>query len=196
MLETTFDEIIESIRTNQGLTKKTSERLLVDLLINKDKLDQFIDQLNKAKQLISTCKICGYLSENDKCLVCSLENRNQNIICIVSTILDAKNIENANKYKGVYHILNGEINLNKNITFDKLNISSIFKRINDNTEIILALNSTFEGELTANYLYKLLSTKNIKITRLAKGIPMGASLDYMDEFTLQSAFLNRKKYGE
>ncbi|UKS53725.1 recombination mediator RecR [Mycoplasma feriruminatoris] len=196
MSENIFDEIINSIRTNQGLTKKTSERLLVDLLLNKDKLNEFVNQLNKANQLISICKICGYLSENNKCLVCSLDNRNQNTICIVATILDAKNIESTNKYKGVYHILNGEINLNKNITFDKLNISSIFKRINDNTEIILALNSTFEGELTANYLYKLLSTKNIKITRLAKGIPMGASLDYMDEFTLQSAFINRKKYGE
>ncbi|WP_107669886.1 recombination mediator RecR [Mycoplasma leachii] len=196
MQESIFNEIVESIRTNEGLTKKTSERLLVNLLLNKDKLNEFINQLNKVSQLISTCKICGYLSENEKCLVCSLDNRNQNIICIVSTILDAKNIETANKYRGVYHILNGEINLNKNITFDKLNISSIFKRVNDNTEIILALNSTFEGELTANYLYKLLSTKNVKITRLAKGMPMGASLDYMDEFTLQSAFINRKKYGE
>ncbi|AEM69051.1 recombination protein RecR [Mycoplasma putrefaciens] len=196
MSEVLFDKIVEKIKNTKGLTKKTSERLLSDLIMSKNKLEEFIDQLILLKEHISICKICGYLSEDKQCLVCDLQKRNTDSICVVSSILDAKNIETINKYKGVYHILNGEINLNRNITPDKLNVNKLLERINSNSEVILALNATFEGELTANYLNKLLSEQNIKVTRLAKGIPMGASLDYMDEYTLENAFNNRKKYGE
>ncbi|MDQ0567677.1 recombination mediator RecR [Mycoplasma yeatsii] len=196
MSDILFDQIVDIVKNNKGLTKKTTQRLLVDLLINPNNLDQLINQLNTLKQNISLCPICSYLAENNQCLVCSLSSRDQNLICVVSSILDAKNIEDINKFKGVYHILNGEIDLNKNFPPYKLNINKLLERINKNTEVILALNATYQGEVTANYLNQLLSEKNIKVTRIAKGIPMGGSLDYMDEFTLESAFNNRKKYGE
>ncbi|EOA07214.1 Recombination protein [Mycoplasma yeatsii 13926] len=196
MSDILFDQIVDIVKNNKGLTKKTTQRLLVDLLINPNNLDQLINQLNTLKQNISLCPTCSYLAENNQCLVCSLASRDQNLICVVSSILDAKNIEDINKFKGVYHILNGEIDLNKNLPPYKLNINKLLERINKNTEVILALNATYQGEVTSNYLNQLLSEKNIKVTRIAKGIPMGASLDYMDEFTLESAFNNRKKYGE
>lgn len=189
-----FDEIINDINKNNGLTKKTSERLVNNLIIDKFALDNFIKQLNQIKNNISICSICNYYEIEKKCLICTDETRNQNVICVVASQLDVNNIEKINKYKGLYHVLGAEINLNKKKSPNDINFESLVSRIAKNTELILALNATFEGELTTNYIYQLTKNMNINITRIAKGIPMGGSLDYMDETTLESAFKNRKKY--
>lgn len=189
-----FDEIINNINKNNGLTKKTSERLVNNLIIDKFALDDFIKQLNLVKDNISICPICNYYEIEKKCLICADDTRNQNVICVVASQLDVNNIEKINKYKGLYHVLGAEINLNKKKSPSDINFESLISRVGKNTELILALNATFEGELTTNYIYQLTKNMNINITRIAKGIPMGGSLDYMDETTLESAFKNRKKY--
>ncbi|AVN60663.1 recombination protein RecR [Mesoplasma entomophilum] len=189
-----FEEIISNINKNNGLTKKTSERLVNNLIIDKFALDNFVKQLNLIKENISICSICNYYEIESKCIICFDQSRNQNVICVVASQLDVNNIEKINKYKGLYHVLGSEINLNKKKSPSEINFESLLSRIDKNSELILALNATFEGELTTNYIYQLTKNLNINITRIAKGIPMGGSLDYMDETTLESAFKNRKKY--
>ncbi|PPE05884.1 recombination mediator RecR [Williamsoniiplasma lucivorax] len=193
-MEKEFNEIISLISKYQGLTKKTSERLVIDLINNKPKLDEMIQQLKEIKTDFKICKECFYLTlNNDLCEICVDESRDPNIICVVATTIDAMNIEKYKKYKGRYAILGGEINLNKNIKPEDLKINELFERVNSKTELILALNATFEGEVTANYLSKIANTKKIKTTRIAKGIPSGGMLDYMDESTLEHALNNRKE---
>ncbi|ASZ09449.1 recombination protein RecR [Mesoplasma chauliocola] len=189
-----FEQISENISKNSALTKKTSERLINNLIIDKEALDNFVTQLDKIKKNISICEICNYYKINDKCMICEDSQRNQNVICVVANQLDVNNIEKINKYKGLYHVLGAEINLNKRKTPSDIDFQKLISRINKETELILALNATFEGELTTNYIYQLTKNLNINITRIAKGIPLGGSLDYMDETTLESAFKNRKKY--
>lgn len=189
-----FEEIISNVNKNNGLTKKTTERLVNNLIIDKIALDNFIKQLNQIKNSMYICPICNYYEIDNKCLICTDETRNQNVICVVASQLDVNNIEKINKYKGLYHVLGAEINLNKKKSPSDINFQSLISRINKETELILALNATFEGELTTNYIYQLTKNMNINITRIAKGIPMGGSLDYMDETTLENAFKNRKKY--
>lgn len=194
-LDKDFSSLIEIIRSTNGLTKKTSERLLIDLINNHENLDQFIEVLKIIKNEYKICETCFYFKVDGVCEICSNTFRDQKTICVVTTIADVINIEKNGKYKGLYAVLGGEINLVKSISPDQLKIEQIFNRANQETELILALNTTFEGEVTANYIAQLAKKQNIKVSRIAKGIPMGGVLDYMDETTLESAFNNRKNYG-
>ncbi|ATZ19105.1 recombination protein RecR [Williamsoniiplasma somnilux] len=197
MINDEFENLINEIKKIKGLNKKTAERMLIDFIENKDKLNSFIFKLEEIQKTYGVCEICFYYTFNGQCFICSDPIRNQEIICVVATINDAINIENNKKYKGLYAILGGEINLVRSVSPDRLHINEIFKRLDNkpNTELILALNSTFEGEVTANYIGNIAKKQNIKVSRIAKGIPTGGMIDYMDESTLESAFNNRKKYG-
>ncbi|AVP49552.1 recombination mediator RecR [Williamsoniiplasma luminosum] len=193
-MEKEFHEIIDLISKYKGLTKKTSERLVVDLINNNSKLDEMVKHLKEIKSNFKVCKECFYIAlNNDLCDICLDDSRDSNIICVVGTTMDAMNIEKHKKYKGKYAVLGGEINLGKNIKPEDLKINELFERVNPKTELILALNATFEGEVTANYLSKIANLKKIKTTRIAKGIPSGGMLDYMDESTLEYALNNRKE---
>ena len=142
---------------------------------------------------LKRCKVCGNLTENDKCEICSDESRNHNQICVVQSEKDLFAIENLQEYNGVYHVLHGTINIQKGILPDSLNIPSLEERINDQTEeLILALDPTMEGETTSMYLTKLFEDK-VYITRLASGIPFGSKLDYADTRTLSQALKGRRK---
>lgn len=187
-----FEKIVETLAKNKGLTKKTAQRLLVDLVNNQEKFNQFWTQIVEFKQNFGICPTCFYLTYQNECEICSDPQRNQDLICVVSSVLDVLNIEQHKKYRGLYAVLGGEINLVKNLGPDDLKIGELFQRTKENVELILALNATFEGELTANYLTKIAEKQNIKTSRIAKGIPIGGMLDYMDEETLESAFNNRK----
>ncbi|WP_031542410.1 recombination mediator RecR [Mesoplasma photuris] len=189
-----LDEIIDELKLYEGLTKKTSERLINQMINHPDKMTNLIKKLNQVQSKISICDLCGYYQQEEKCLICDDNTRNKKIICVVATTLDAKNIEDKNSYKGLYAVLGNEINLNKKVTPADLKIDVVFNRIDEDTEIILALNATFEGELTSNYIAELCRKKGIKVSRLAKGIPLGGMIDYMDETTLNDSFKNRKKY--
>ncbi|PPE06677.1 recombination mediator RecR [Mesoplasma corruscae] len=189
-----IEKIVYEISKNTSLTQKTTQRLLNNLIKDQDIFNNFIKNLDTLKTQVSMCCICNYYKIDKKCIICSDESRDQNIICVVSNQLNVDNIEKNNQYKGLYHVLDSEINLNKNVSPNDIDFESLFKRLSKSKELILALNATFEGELTANYIYHETKKLNINVTRIAKGIPMGGSLDYMDESTLIDAFKNRKKY--
>lgn len=186
----------ESLAKLPGIGNKTAERMAYKMLdFSIEDLDQISDSIKNLKKNISKCEKCGMLIENNKCEICSDPDRKQNTILVVSYPKDVFSIENSGTYHGLYHVLNGEICLSKGVHVEDLNISSLIERVNNCPveEVIIATNPTIDGETTSLYLAKLLEKTNVKITRLAYGLQMGGSLDYVDPLTLSKSLEGRHK---
>ena len=193
-----LEDLIESFKKLPTIGEKSAERLaLATLEMSTEDVDNFSNSLIKAKELVK-CKICGNLSDNDICNICSDENRDKNIICVIEDSKSVFTFEKVGNFKGTYHVLNGLISPKDDIGVDDINLDSLLIRIDnlDNPELILALKSSMEGETTILYIKKILSNKNVKISRLSYGIPMGAELDYLDVITLDKALEDRKIISE
>ncbi|CDD51847.1 recombination protein RecR [Firmicutes bacterium CAG:308] len=188
-----FEDLIQAYSKLPGVGRKTAERYAFTTLNwDEEWINEFITSLSSIKDGIKRCKVCGNLSDGDKCEFCMNDTRNHNVICVVQSPKDIAAIESMQEYNGVYHVLNGLINIQKGILPENLNIQSLVKRINDDIEeVIIATDPTVEGETTALYITKLLDGRT-KVTRLAHGIPMGGHLDYTDAHTLLKAFEGRK----
>ena len=160
--------------------------------------DEQVDNLSKsiqdASRNIKRCKICNNLSEGDKCGICNDSTRNHDLLCLVEDPKTVFSIEKLGTYNGYYHVLNGLISSTNGVNPDELKLNTLIKRIeNENfKEVIIAFKQCIEGEMTALYINNILSGMNIKITRIASGIPMGADMEYVDLLTLEKAFDNRK----
>ena len=186
----------ESLAKLPSVGKKSAERMAFAMLeMDEEDLNEFSEAIKDLKNKIHFCPICGNITEDDKCYICEDESRDTSIILVVSSPKDVIAFENAEGYHGLYHVLGGTISLSKGKGIEDLNISSLLKRIDDNDikEIIIATNPTVDGETTALYLAKLLESKNINVTRLAYGLPMGGNLDYAAALTLAKAIEGRRK---
>lgn len=173
---------------------KTAERYVFYLLKqNPEKLQSFAQSLAELKEKTTICQTCLSIAETNPCSICSNNKRDKSTICVVADTRDMLTIEATKQYDGLYHILGGTINTIEGIKPDQLNITQLKNKVSKSSikEIILALNPDLEGETTTLYLVKLLKPYKIKITRLAKGLPMGADLEYADEITLTNALKNR-----
>lgn len=190
-----LQKLIESFRMLPGVGLKTAERYAFEILeITDDETKDFIDSIIACRTKLKKCKICANLSEDDECLICKDKERDHNIICVVQHPKDIIAMEKIQEYHGVYHVLGGVIATSKGILPADLNISSLLERVNEDTkEVIVATNPTLEGETTAMYLARLLADKDIVVSRLANGLPMGGHLDYADELTLSKAMEGRQK---
>lgn len=169
---------------------KTAERFVFYLLKeNSEELQKFAQAIAELKEKTTVCKICHAISDKNPCEICADKKRDVTILCIVANSRDMLAIESIKEYNGYYHILGGLIDSIKDVKPENLFIDSLLKRIQQNKylEIILALNATIEGETTAMYLQKILKSSKIKISRLAKGLPTGADLEYADDITLTNA---------
>lgn len=188
-----FEDLIQAYSKLPGVGRKTAERYAFTTLNwDEEWINEFITSLSSIKDGIKRCKVCGNLSDGDKCEFCMNDTRNHNVICVVQSPKDIAAIESMQEYNGVYHVLNGLINIQKGILPENLNIQSLVNRVNDDIEeVIIATDPTVEGETTALYITKLLDGRT-KVTRLAHGIPMGGHLDYTDAHTLLKAFEGRK----
>ncbi|MFH1173237.1 MAG: recombination mediator RecR [bacterium] len=178
-----------------GIGTKTAERFVFYLLKkNPEELKRFASALGQLKENIKICSICQNLAENDPCFICSSSNRDQTTICVVAEPTDLAAIEKTGDYRGAYHVLNGVLNPIEGITPDQLKIDELVQRIKKTRpqEIILALNPDIEGEATSLYLNKILKALDVKVTRIAKGLPLGSDLEYADQATLSSALANRR----
>lgn len=177
--------------------KKTAERYAYALFeMDDDELSEFVDSIKDLKTNISICPICGMYVENKKCPICDDPDRDGSKLMVVSYPKDVLSIEKSEGYKGLYHILNGEISINRGQNINDLNIPSLIERLEQNkeiTEIIIATNPTIEGETTSLYLAKVLTKFNLTITRLAYGLQMGGNIDYTDQLTLLKALEGRQK---
>jgi len=190
-----FENLIECLRKLPGVGIKTAERYAFDMLeYSNEDINNFIQSLEDLKTSIHHCERCGNLSEDTLCEICKDERRNHHIICIVQHPKDVIAMEKTNEYHGVYHVLNGVISTSKGIMPDDINLMTLMDRLDENTqEIIIATNPTVEGETTALYISKLLENKDVNVSRLAHGLPMGGHLDYADELTIIKAMEGRIK---
>lgn len=192
----TIEKLADSFTLFPSIGGKTAERMAYALLdMSEDEVNQIITSMKNAKTKIHPCPKCGLLTENDICSICSNENRDHSTCIVLENSKDAISFENIGTYNGLYHILGGLINPSKNISPDDIKISDLIDRIhNENIkEIIIATSATIDGETTALYITKLLENDNVKVSRIAYGIPIGASLDYMDTLTLDRALKGRTK---
>ena len=190
---------IESFKKIPGIGEKSAERQVLSILrMSSDDVEQFANSLIDAKTKLHPCEICGHLTSNDVCEICGDESRNKNEICVIEDYKSVFSFEKAGNYNGVYHVLNGLISPADNIGPDNINLASLVKRVEslENPELILALKSTVEGETTTLYIKKIFEKKNVLISRLSYGIPMGAEIDYLDIMTLDRALEDRKKISD
>lgn len=186
----------ESLAKLPSIGRKSAERMAYALLdMSDDDLLEFSNAIKELKSSIHRCPICGNLTEEDICEICSDESRDKSIILVTSYPKDVIAIENSGGYDGLYHVLHGVIAPNKGIGLEDLNFYSLISRIKEGgvKEIIFATNPTVEGETTALYLAKKLEPYNLTITRLAYGLQMGGNLDYTDSITLGRALEGRRK---
>lgn len=191
-----IERLIDSFSRLPSIGKKSAERMAYAILnMDKDVIVEFAQALVDAKTKIHQCPICGLYTEDKQCEICSDANRDQTTIIVVSYPKDVINFEKLESYNGLYHILNGNISAIKGVGVNDLNIDNLIKRIESGNvkEIILATDPTMEGETTALYIAKMIENKNINVTRLAYGLPMGGRLDYADSLTISKALEGRKK---
>ena len=191
-------KLIEDFSMLPSVGKKTAERyaLFVYTKMLEEDVMNFSKDLVDVKQNIKICECCGNISEEPICSICSDESRNKKQILVVETIKDLFVIENVNQYNGIYHVLNGAISFSKGIGVNDLNINSLIDNVKNGgvEEIILATNATLEGETTARYIKELLNGYDIKITRIAHGLPVGGEMSYADDMTLLKAMEGRREY--
>lgn len=186
----------ESLAKLPSVGKRSAERMAYAMLnMEEDDLAEFSDAIKNLKQSIHVCPICGFLTEEEKCEICSDNEREQDVLMVVSYPKDVIAFENAESYRGLYHVLNGAISVSKGASIEDLNIASLLERVENGNfkEVIIATNPTIEGETTALYLARLLADKVETITRLAYGLQMGGNLDYTDSLTLSKAVEGRRK---
>jgi recombination protein RecR len=193
-------QLIESFEKLPGIGPKTAQRLVFYLLhVPQEQLDEFAKAVQELKRKTVLCSLCFNVAESDPCSICTDQNREKSIICVVEQPIDVLALEKAGSFKGVYHVLHGAISPLSNIGPDELYINQFLQRIKNSVqpikEIILAMNPNMEGEATAMYLAKeIKKIKNLKITRLGQGLPTGADLEYADEITLARALEGRKEF--
>ena len=187
-------KLIDHFSRLPGLGPKTAERLALYLVKqDKNRLTDFGHTLLQVRDKIRRCELCGQISEQKLCSICTDKNRDHSTICIVADEANIPALEKSAEFNGVYHLLNGLLNPTEGITPDKLRLKELEQRIKNSSvkEIILALNPTIEGETTTLFLTKILKKYNLKISRLARGLPQGGDLEYADEITLANAFKGR-----
>lgn len=188
--------LIDEFQKLPTIGRKSAERLAMSIVDrDKDSVDEFAKSLLEAKSRIHSCEICGNLTEEDICDICKDITRNEECLCIVEDVKNLIAIEKSHAYRGRYHVLGGLISPSDDIGPDKLNVDKLLERIDkeDIKEVILAISSTIEGETTSLFLTSLLSNKNVKITKLAQGIPVGSNLEYFDQLTLERALEDRRE---
>ncbi|MBQ5329839.1 MAG: recombination protein RecR [Oscillospiraceae bacterium] len=179
-----------------GIGMKTAQRLAYHVMsMSDEEARSFADAIINAHSTVKECSVCCNLTEDDICPVCSDDRRDREIICVVETPRDIAAIERVNEYKGLYHVLHGLISPMNGVGPDMLRIKQLIARVSSGEvkEVIMATDSTVEGEATAMYVSKLLKPFDVSVTRLASGLPNGASLEFADEVTLYKALENRSE---
>ena len=195
MYPESLKNLIECFKKLPGIGEKTAERLSLSVLsLDENIIDVFKDSLDSVKTKIRRCDVCNNISESELCVICSNNLRDKSTICVVESIKNVIAIEKTNCYNGVYHVLNGLISPLDGRGPDDINLSTLIDRVRDNDvkEIIMALTPGVEGETTSLYISKKLEGMDVKISKIAHGVPLGADMEYIDSLTLELALENRK----
>lgn len=191
-----IEKLIESFEKLPSIGHKTAQRLAFYMLdISKEEAEEFVQSIIDAKNNLHFCSKCFNISDTDPCEICSNSKRDENVICVVEDVRDVVAMERTHEYNGLYHVLHGTISPMNGVGPDDIKIKELLKRLMDGKvkEVILATNPRVEGEATAMYISKLLKPMGIKVTRIARGIPIGGDLEYTDEVTLAKALEGRSE---
>ena len=181
-------QLIEAFSSFPGIGKKTAQRMAFHVLRSSSNIaSQLSESVINMKSKIRFCSVCNGITENDPCNICSNPKRDESSICIVEQASDVYTFEKTNSYHGVYHVLGGVLSPLDGVGPDDLALESLISRVKPGYEIVIATNPSIEGEATSLYIAKLLNEQSVKVTRLARGLPMGGDLEYLDEATLMRA---------
>lgn len=195
---TKFEHLVDALKKLPGIGTKSAERMAYRILdMDNEIVHTMVSAIVDAHQSLHSCEKCGHLTDLKECIICTDHSRDAQTICVVQSAKDVFAFERGESYRGLYHVLHGAISPVNGVGPTDLNIASLINRIQRDgiKEVILATNPNVEGETTALYLGKLLERYSIKVTRLAYGLSVGASLDYTDDFTLMKAIQGRKQMG-
>lgn len=199
ILPESLNNLIEQFQKLPTIGRKSAERLAMSIVDEDIKVvKDFSDSLMEVKNRIHHCNICGNLTEEETCSICKDFTRDEEYLCIVEDVRNLIAIEKSGAYRGKYHVLGGLISPSDDIGPDKLNIDKLLDRLDneDIREIILAISSTIEGETTTLFITNLLKDRDIKISKIAQGIPVGSQLEYFDQLTLERALEDRRNISE
>ncbi len=191
-----LDKLIEQFAKLPSVGRKSAQRLAFHILEMSDKDAQtFTDTILNARESIHRCEVCCNLTDGEVCSVCTSPSRDKSVICVVEDPRDVIAIERTHEYNGLYHVLHGAISPMNDISPEDICIKELLKRLSDESvkEIIMATNPTVEGEATAMYISRIIKPLGINVSRLAYGVPVGADLEYADEFTLIRAIEGRNE---
>ena len=196
MSQRALDNLIKLMSGLPGLGPRSARRAVLHLITKKDTvMHPLARALSEAAEAVITCPVCGNLDTVSPCEICQSPSRDQTTLCVVESVADIWAIERTSHYSGLYHVLGGLLSAIDGIQPEDLGLDRLEKRIVDNNiaEVILALSATVNGQTTAHYISDIIEEKGINITGLARGIPVGGELDYLDDSTITTAFKSRKK---
>lgn len=190
----TIERAIEELSSLPTIGRKSAQRLVFHLLrLPEEQVRQIASALVALKENVRYCSVCYTFTEQDPCSICASSNRERELLCVVEQPSDVFAIERTGEYRGLYHVLHGALDPLQGITAEQLRIDPLLERLRPGTvrEVILALNPTVEGEVTTHYLAKLITPLGIRLTRIARGVPVGMDLEFADEATLSRALAGR-----
>lgn len=199
MYDGAVQDLIDELGRLPGIGPKSAQRIAFHILETEtQEIGPLADAIYAVKEKVRLCSVCFNVSENEVCSICADDKRDGGLLCVVEQSQDLMAIERTRTYRGKYHVLGGAINPIGGIGPDQLHIRELIARLADASiqEVILATNPNIEGEATATYLTRVLSSTGITLSRLASGLPVGGDLEYADEITLGRAFEGRRKLGE
>jgi len=189
-------KLIEELHRLPGVGPKGAQRLAYYLLrVSKDEARALAEAILEVKEKITLCSVCQNMTDVDPCLICADEGRDRSVICVVEEPMDILAMERTRGHKGLYHVLHGSISPMEGIGPEQLKVRELLERLRDGVvrEVIMATNPNLEGEATSMYVSRLLQPLGIRVTRLARGLPMGGDLEYADDLTLSRALENRQE---
>ncbi len=192
-----LEKMVEAFRRLPGVGRKSAERMAFGILeMSDEQVSDFLSAIDSGKASIHPCTECGNITSGELCPICSDNDRDRTLICVVEDSKAVQSFEKIKEYKGVYHVLGGCLSPRNGKGPEDLNIASLVKRIQADgvTEVMIATNATVEGETTAMYLSRIIKPLGAKITRLAYGIPVGADIEYADKLTLLRAIEGRREF--
>ncbi len=191
-----LERLIEQFARLPSVGKKSAQRLAFHVLnMSPEEAKKFTDAINNARESIKKCTVCCNLTDGEVCHICSSQTRDKSTICVVEDPRDVIAIERTHEFNGLYHVLHGVISPMNDINPEDICIKELLMRLGDDTvkEVIMATNPTVEGEATSMYISRLIKPLGVNVSRLAYGVPVGADLEYADEFTLIRALEGRKE---
>lgn len=190
-----FETLIDRFSSLPGIGRKSAQRLAFHILsLPEGEAEAFAETILEARRSVHTCPVCQNLTDGEICNVCADERRNHSVICVVAEARDVASLERSREFGGVYHVLHGVLSPMSHVGPDDIRIAELVKRVaeGDVTEVIMATNPDTEGDTTALYIARLLKPFEVRVTRLAYGIPVGSNLEFTDDATLMRALEGRR----